>query len=154
MVNVVVLERWIDNDLTVRDKGNGKGRYGICTLAYITGNGDYAKRHKTTLFFEDGFQHNALKVAETMKVHKGSRVIVTGVLRDPAEEKQTDGTWKKPGVCSIAVNSIQYAASGTRKDSGKDTAPAEKEPENYAPAAPAPTDLENYELTDDNDFPF
>ena len=100
MVNVVVLEGWIDNDLTVRDKGNGKGRYGICTLAYITGNGDYAKRHKTTLFFEDGFQHNALKVAETMKVHKGSRVIVTGVLRDPAEEKQTDGTWKKPGVCS------------------------------------------------------
>ena len=40
MVNVVVLEGWIDNDLTVRDKGNGKGRYGICTLAYITGNGD------------------------------------------------------------------------------------------------------------------
>ena len=158
MVNTIVLEGWIDNDITIREKPNNKGRYGIATLAYVIGNGEYLKRNKTTIFLEDGFSHKVLTTAEAMKIHKQSRVVITGVLRDPAEEKQADGTWKKPAGCSIAVTSIAYASVGSKKEDAKETAGKSESTDaaaaEYGPATPPAEDYETLELTDENDLPF
>lgn len=118
MVNVHIQEGWIDHDLTIRSRKMPNGiekEYAIGSLVWTSGARDNKKRHKITLFFEDTAQHLCLTAAKNMKLHEGSRVIITGTLRSPAEEKQADGSWAKPADASMNVESITFAGGASTK---------------------------------------
>ena len=134
MVNVHIQEGWIDHDLTIRTRTMPNGvekEYAIGSLVWMSGARDNKKRHKITLFFEDTAQHLCLTAAKNMKLREGSRVIITGSLRAPAEEKQADGSWVKPADASMNVEAITFAGVPSTKKSDSNSGnnsetPAEK----------------------------